>query len=148
MVDAELERYLIRRLANSASDKDLILEVCTKLNIDWPEAEALVHRVAAENEHSIAGRRFPLLFVIALGIFLGGLGLVIYDAYVLISTLETDLSTMFTSLDMITHLRLIFDIGVMPITGMIIGAAMMLGSLIGMRRAWAPLLDHLLEKSD
>jgi hypothetical protein len=145
MDDPELETYIVRRLGNSASENDLIMEICNRRGLSWPEAETLVRRVAAEHEHHIVGRQFPLLFVIALGIFLGGLGLVIYDAYVLLSILETDLSTALTSLDMITHLRLIFDIGVTPITGIIIGAAMMLGSLVGMRRAWVPLLDHLLE---
>jgi hypothetical protein len=145
MDDAELTQYIVGRLGNSASKNDLIMELCERHKFTWSEAEALVQRVESEHEGQIAGRRFPLLFVIALGIFLGGLALVIYDAYVFISLLETDLATVFNSLDVVTHLRLIFDIGIAPITGMIIGAAMMLGSLVGMRRAWTPLLDHWLE---
>ncbi|MEW6094707.1 MAG: hypothetical protein AB1531_12165 [Chloroflexota bacterium] len=145
MDDPELTKYLVLRLGNTASKNDLIMELCERHGFSWSEAEALLQRVEAEHEGRIAGRRFPLLFVIALGIFLGGLALVIYDAYVFISLLETDLTSVFTSLDAATHMRLIFDIGIAPITGMIIGAAMMLGSLVGMRRAWTPLLDHWLE---
>lgn len=145
MDDSELETYIVRRLGNSAGENDLIMEICSGHGLSWPEAETLVRRVAAEYEHRIAGRQFPLLFVIALGIFLGGLGLVIYDAYVFLSILDIDLSTALTDLDTFAQLRFIFELGLTPITGMIIGAAMMLGSLVGMRRAWAPLLDHLLE---
>ncbi len=145
MDDPELIKYIVNRLGNAASKNDLILELCEKRGLSWPEAEALVQRVETEQEHQIVGRRFPLLFVIALGIFLGGLGLVIYDACIFISLLETDIGAALNSLDVLTHMRLIFDIGIAPITGMIIGAAMMLGSLVGMRRAWTPLLDHWLE---
>lgn len=146
MDDPELVRHIVNRLVNAASLNDLIMEICETRGLSWSEAEALVRRVEVEQEHSIAGRQFPLLFVIALIIFGGGLAMVIYDSYVFISMLETDLSTAFNSLDIVTHLRLIFDIGVAPIMGIVIGAAMMLGSLVGMRRAWTPLLEHLIEK--
>lgn len=148
MDDPELVQRIVSRLGNAASVNDLIMEICETRGLSWSEAEALVHRVEAEQEQAIAGRRFPLLFVIALGIFLGGLALVIYDSYVFISLLETDLRSAFDSLDTLTHLRLIFDIGIAPITGIAAGAAMMLGSLVGMRRAWTPLLDHWLEAKD
>ncbi|GEM_PF-6956167 len=46
----------------------------------------------------------------------------------------------------VTRLRLIFDIGVAPLTGTTVGAAMMLGSLVGMRRAWIPLIEHFSER--
>lgn len=146
MDDPELVHLIVNRLSKSANMNDLLMEICETHRLPWSEAEALVLRVQAEQEHAIAGRQFPLLFVIALGIFFIGLALVVYDSYVFISLLKTYLSTGFTNLGTLTNFRLIFESGYMSITGIIIGAAMMLGSLVGMRRAWTPLLDHLMEK--
>jgi hypothetical protein len=146
MQDPDLTRYIVARLSGAANRSDLILELCESRGLTWPEAEAIVQRVEADQQHQIAGRQFPLLFFIALLVFLGGLALVIYDSYVFITILSTDIRTAFNSLDIVTHLRLIFDIGVAPLTGITVGAAMMLGSLAGMRRAWVPLIEYFSER--
>lgn len=146
MAETELERIIVTRLGNNADRNDLILELCESRGLTWPEAEAIVQRVEADYQHQIAGRQFPLLFLIALLIFLGGLALVIYDVYVLIMILSIDIRAIFNGLDTVTHPRLIFNIGVSPLTGIIIGTAMMLGSLVGMRRAWTPLIEHFSQR--
>lgn len=146
MDDAELERYIITRLGNAANENDLILEICETRGVSWPEAEALVRRVAADREPAIAGRRLPVLFIIALIIFTGGLALVIYESSILISALETAIDSGFQSLDTLTGLVLIFNTAISHLTGIAIGAAMMLGSLVGMRQAWVPLIEHLWRK--
>jgi hypothetical protein len=146
MDDPALEQHIVKRLANTASLNDIILELCEKHGMTWTDAETLVDRIQAEHAHIIAGKRFPLLFVLALGIFLGGLALVIYNAYAITSLVGLDPRDTFASMDMMTHLGLVFEIAAGPIMGIITGAAMMLGSMVGMRSAWTPLLDRLLAK--
>jgi hypothetical protein len=144
MDDPTLEQHIVKRLANTASLNDIILELCEKRGMTWIDAETLVNRIQVEHAPTIASRRFPLLFVLALGIFLGGLALVIYNVYAITTLVEVDLGDLFGSLDMMTHLGFIFEIAAGPIMGIITGVAMLLGSMVGMRSAWTPLLDRLL----
>jgi hypothetical protein len=133
-------------LSNAADRNDLILELCESRGISWAQAEALIQHVETDRKHEIAGRQLPLLLFIALLIFLGGLGLVAYCVYELISILLTGIRAGLPGLDVVSYWRLIFDIGVGPLAGLAIGAAMLLGSLVGMRRAWMPLIEYFSER--
>lgn len=146
MDDATLDKWIVDRLAKSANTNDLIMEICQCRHLSWSEAEALILRVQLEQEHAISERQFPLLFVLALFIFLGGLAMVVYYTFVLVPILNTLISTLPGGMAAFSFARFLVEIGIGPISGIFFGAAMILGSILGMRRAWEPMLDHILEK--
>ena len=79
--NAELERQIIERLENGENKDDIILDLCENANMNWPQAEAMVEEVRAENQAHIALAQSPLLVSIALIIFIGGAGIIVYSQY-------------------------------------------------------------------
>lgn len=146
MDDATLDKWIVDRLAKSASMNDLIMEICENRHLSWSEAEALVLRVQSEQKHAISQRQFPILFILALFIFLGGLAMVVYYTFVLVPTLNNLISTLPGDMVAFSFARFLFEIGIGPISGIFFGAAMILGSILGMRRAWEPMLDYFSDK--
>jgi hypothetical protein len=146
MQNPELEKTIIERLAKTTSENELIFELCETHGLSWTEADALIRRIKAEHADSIENRRFPILFITAFSIFIGGLALAIYDLYVFINLIEIEFQHAQTEVDKLYNLRLLFELGLAPVSGVALGTAMMLGSLLGMRRAWSPILNRLLGK--
>lgn len=143
-----LELEIVARLGKAANLNDLTLEICDKYGFSWSEAVALIRRVEATRGHAIARRQFPPLFFIALFISISGVVLIIYDSSIIISLLKTDLHLGSTSPEILAGLKLLLDIAIAPLTGILVGIGMILGSLVGMRQAWSPIIEHLLEKKD
>lgn len=148
MNESELTRKIIDTLGKSGDVNDLLLEICETTGMPWTQAEALVDRVRAENSHVVAGRQLPIMVIIALGIFLGGLGFIGLGTYLIvteISIIQANLqAAQLANLDGIQQLmvssRMILETGFTPITMIITGIAMLIGSLAGMRKTWASIL--------
>jgi hypothetical protein len=60
MKRADLSKFILERLSAAANRDDLIRDVCFREGIPWPEAEAMVDEVAAENEKTILRRQSPI----------------------------------------------------------------------------------------
>lgn len=65
--------FIIRQLGQHANRDDLILEVCQRMGIGWPDAAAMVDAVEVEYSREVARRRGPLLLVLGGGVLLAGL---------------------------------------------------------------------------
>jgi hypothetical protein len=68
----ELETYVVKRLSAGVAVEDVILEVTTRGELDWPEARDLVRRTADLHGPSVARRQFPLLALLAVAAMIGG----------------------------------------------------------------------------
>jgi hypothetical protein len=155
MVLPEIQQHIIDELAGNRDRNHLITEICEMMALDWDQAEALVESVQAENEAVIARRRLPLLVILALAIFVGGLLLTGYGVYGIVLAftrqggLPDDLTTFFMpvieeGIDPVhamgpavpLYLRLLVYFVFSPFSAAILGIAMIYGSLVGMREVW------------
>jgi len=134
--NAELEKQIIERLENGGNKNDIILDLCENANMNWTQAEAMVEEVHAENQAHITLARSPLLVSIALIIFIGGAGIIVYSVY--------DLFVMYSVFrDMYAptnppgvamgFLWYLFINGEGLLGMTILGTAMMIGSMRGMQ---------------
>jgi hypothetical protein len=72
MKRAELSKFILDRLSAAANRDDLIRDVCFRQGIPWPEAEAMVEEVEAENEKTILRRQSPIALTTSVMITLAG----------------------------------------------------------------------------
>jgi hypothetical protein len=74
-VPPEIQEEVIRTLSRGASREDLILSICERTRLLWPEAEAFVKDVETEYGIEIDTRATPILTILGGLSILGGLGL-------------------------------------------------------------------------
>jgi|GEM_PF-5149603 len=57
----DLTNYIVVRLSDAfvVTPNDIIMEICEKTGLSWPEAEALVKQVQAEHEQDVTNRYAP-----------------------------------------------------------------------------------------
>lgn len=150
-IPKEIERQIITRLENGDDRDDIILDICESRNIDWKNAEALVDSIHAEHADNITLSQSPLLILLALAIFLGGVGLILYAVY--------DAFSVYQASDWGQSQRP--DIGqfewkagygfliYLVITGgnyfgmLVLGIGMIIGSLRGMQDVWSVIYAQL-----
>ena len=150
MDNEERTEFIIHHLSEGDDPNDVIYQICQKDNIQWPEAEAMVKNVQIEKGDIIIKKQFPLLFAIALVIFLGGLALIGYAIFVYaaeISLLQSNMGSQATNNPEATQIltgfiAALIHQGPTPIFVFITGIAMVIGSLVGMRDAWASVLNR------
>lgn len=145
--------YIIHHLTQGDSPKDLIFDLCEKFGLNWPQAETLVKQVQEEKRGDIARKQFPLMFTLALGIFLVGLGLIGYSVYVvwtqfpILEASRSGAQTIEQNMDALAYMYFVFQIilqsGGQIITMFILGIGMVIGSLLGMRDTWGAILENI-----
>jgi hypothetical protein len=141
MNDEALAAYFVHHLSEyDDNPNDLILEVCEKTGRSWTDVQAILERVQSEHEREITLRQSPVLALAAIGICLGGLGVGVYSVYILIGTLQVYSSMNVSPLEISDAFQALASGGYIGIGGLLIGAAMVLGSMIGMRKVWAAIL--------
>ncbi len=140
--NAELEEQIIERLENGEDKDDMLLDLCESMNIGWPEAEALLERIEAENKNHIVLAQSPLLVLIALATFLGGLGLIGFAVFSLVAILESLLHSV-GELGVIGDLVYLFAYGAQFWALALLGLGMVIGSLRGMQDVWAAIFEKL-----
>jgi hypothetical protein len=74
-IPPEIQEDVIRALSRGASREDLILSICERTRLLWPEAEAYVNDVEIEYGVEIDTRSAPILTALGGLIILGGLAL-------------------------------------------------------------------------
>jgi hypothetical protein len=72
------KEFVIRHLAGGIDRAEVIYQLCDLAQMSWPEAEAFVSQVELDESLRIAKRQNPVLFIISLVIFLGGMILTIW----------------------------------------------------------------------
>jgi len=140
MNDDELAAYFVHHLSAYDNPNDLILEVCEKTGRSWMDVQAILERVQAEHERDITLRQSPMLAIAAIGICLGGLTIATYSVSILIETLQSYSGMEVSPLEITDALQALISGGYIGIGGLMFGAAMVLGSIIGMRKVWAAIL--------
>jgi hypothetical protein len=74
-VPQEVHEESIRALSRGASREDLILSICERTPLRWPEAEAFINNLEAEHGFEIESRATPFLTALGGLIILAGLAL-------------------------------------------------------------------------
>lgn len=138
---AELEEKIVERLENGEDKDDMLLDLCESMNISWPEAEALLERIEAENKNHIVLAQSPLLVLIALAGFICGLvliGFCVYDIAIVYNDYAAakSLAGMGFVLYLFIYGGFFWELG-------LLGLAMMIGSLWGMSDVWTAIFEKL-----
>jgi len=159
----ELVAGILKRLSDEDDPDDIILDICQKTGISWPEAERLVRQVQEKDEHEITQRQMPLLIGIAFFTFAAGLVLSGYGVYAIITSVTAnrgdlaprDITSYFMPViergvdpasalqpAVFPYFNLIVGFFLSPFSALLFGAAMIAGSLVGMREAWSKVLNR------
>jgi len=151
MNNNEVSAYIINALAKDEDIDDIILALCEAHSLTWQEAETLVKNIQLENEQAISKKKFPLLFLLALAIFIGGLGMAGYGIYTILSEITIiqdnlkNAQQLMNDLDALAilyiNLKVILTTGSAPISFIFLGIGMIFGSLRGMQEAWSEILE-------
>ena len=140
MDDAEITAYFVKHLSESDNPDDLIMHICEQTGRKWEQVESLLERVSAEHEQEITRRQSPLLAIIALVTFAAGVGISIYSTYFLVLVIQEYSKAPVSPLGIPDAIQAIMAVAYTSIGGLVFGLAMVLGSLLGMRRVWAAIL--------
>ena len=148
MDDKELIPYILKHLGDAEDPKDVIFAVCEKSNLAWPEAEALVRKVQEEHSEDITLHQAPILTAIALWTFFGGLAALAYGIYPFVVAAvglvqQGKFIALLTSQETQLLINIMLRTGINPFIAIFVGAAMILGSQLGMRDVWVAILSRL-----
>jgi hypothetical protein len=140
MDNQELTQFILENLVKAKDPNDLILYICDKEGMSWPQAQALVEKVRSENASNITRKQAPLLTAIALITFTGGLGIIGYEGLTLFRIMG-DYSQ--PGQDPLSLIDLVISAArstptLLGVLGL--GLVMVLGSLIGMSDVWEAIL--------
>jgi hypothetical protein len=136
----DLTDSIVQRLSKGEARSDIIKEICENTGCTWREIEKLVDNLTVENEDAITRRRSPILFAIALFFFIAGFGLAIYAGFFVwrvLTSLSVDQADLLANIGSIAYLAN-YAPGVLFIG--FTGAAMIAGSLVGIKQVWRALL--------
>ncbi len=153
--------YVVQHAAEGDDPEDIIFEVCQKSGVSWARGERLVRQVLDEQSSAIARHRLPIYYISALFIFLGGMALMGYGIYSILESIlqheglfPPDIfyymihgygqgTYPFTALQPAVYPYFKWILGTVfsPISMIVIGVLMVLGSLEGMRDLWVDILN-------
>jgi hypothetical protein len=130
----EFRPYVVGRLKKGAEMDDIVLQLCEKANISWQEASEFVEKVYEEDEDDVVLGQSPLLIALALVTFLVGAGMLVSLAYGLYEAYQVSPQNAgdYLKADLRHTLRFL-----------IIGPAMIIGSLKGMEKVWSSILKKI-----
>ena len=87
-VPPEIQEEVIRALSRGASRENLILSICERTRLLWPEAEAFVNEIEIEHGIEIDTRAAPILTALGGLIVLGGLALLAVTMTIIFLSLQ------------------------------------------------------------
>lgn len=132
--------FVISQLAKYRTRNDIIRDLCEQGGYLWEEAAALVHQVESEQAQQIQARRRPILMLLGVLHLLGGLGLMGFGVYSLLSGEQVPL----------TVIVYFIEIDLLPNGGQavpfLLGLSILLGGAVGIRGAcqWAGTPTHII----
>lgn len=133
MDDQQLNEWIIDQLSGGRDPDDLIPAVCEVTGKSWKEASALVYATQDHRGDEILRRQSPLLTMVAFFTFLSGVAFLGYAAFILLNLLGWVPSEWVVEDESANIPRNFFSMIVM-------GAGMVMGSLLGLRDVWAAFL--------
>ena len=120
----DLSKFILERLSAAGNRDDLIRDVCFRTGVPWPDAEALVDEVEAENEKTILRRQSPFALTTSIMFVLAGVGITGFAAFTLFWPVFQERNF---SLDYIFYL---FQFGHPMMLVLFIGLAFSIGGMI------------------
>jgi hypothetical protein len=143
MDDTKLNEYILQRLSEAADIDDVILEVCEKTGTRWAEASRRVRQIQGKSGDEITRRQFPILALLAASLVIAGLALTtlaVKDALGI-----QDIPTQAKEGPERAIYAIWYLLAFTPsILGeAFLGLAMIFGSFIGLRQAWASVIEGL-----
>ncbi len=156
----EITAYVIHHSAEGDDLDDLILNVCQISGCSWPRAERLVRQIQEEQGPAIAKRQLPIIYLAAFFILGGGLAFLGAGVYFILESIlqheglfPADLySYALHGLGqdnypisafqpaIYPYFKWILGFLFSPISMIVTGILMILGSLVGMRDLWVEIL--------
>jgi hypothetical protein len=139
--DDELEIFILERLEKSMPLNDIVLHVCQRTGMYWPDALELVKQVQAKNSPHLERRKIPWHFALALSTAIGGIGMLIAAVIPFLNFFSGPNAIPFTGVNI-----LFFAINLAPYSSglLLTGMAMLVGSMVGMRQTWSSLLESFM----
>jgi hypothetical protein len=140
-----LLRSIARRLAETADREQVIEELCLLQNIDWATAATTVEAAETQFAPEITRRQTPLLVLLALAIYIGGVALAAWQLLGLVAVASAMLNPRAESFWEIYNLSFgFFDVltnfwGIL--LAFVTGLAMALGSYFGMKDVYSAWLE-------
>ncbi len=133
-ISQELTTKILDDLADVHDVDDIVMEVCEKTGLTWEEVEAYVHRLAAENENKIALAQSPLLTLLALVTFGTGIAIILSSVGQVVQIYLAN-----------SHALIIYfaSNGGGFLGSLLLGIAMIVGSLKGMQNVWEAIFEKL-----
>lgn len=123
--------YIVKEIAKHHDRNELIKKLCRSMGLHWQEAERLVQRIENEHGHAIAARQSPTLIAFSLAFFIGGIYLLVYGVQYFMQ-----FSQMATFEQLLNA-----QTGYIRAGSLVTGAGMVLGSLVGLWKTVAALLQ-------
>lgn len=77
MNDPDITKFIVVQLKNGRRPDDVILAVCERTRMQWPEAKQFVQRLHAEHQNEIASHQSRFLVPVGIMITVGGLAIAI-----------------------------------------------------------------------
>lgn len=141
--NAEIEETILERLKNGEDRNNIILDLCERENMSWPEAEAMLEKIHAERNHHIVLAQSPALAVISLGTFIGGIAAVLYSVYNIVVIFLSYQQAAGGEIAFVGMILYLFTYGGLLWGVVLIGLGMIVGSLKGMQDVWAAIFKKL-----
>jgi hypothetical protein len=154
---------ILKRLSEADDPDDIILDICQKSGYSWSEGERLVNEVREQYQPLITKRQMPLLLGVAFFTFAAGVLLTGYGLYAIVTSIAAnrgdlgprDITSYFMPViergvdpaaafqpAIFPYVNLIVGFLLSPVSALLFGVAMIFGSLVGMRDAWAHVLNR------
>ena len=134
-----IEQHILERLKNADDWNDIIMNMCEAGNMDWSEAKAFVQGIEAQKKNQIVLAQSPVLVLVALAIFIGGIALSAWAVGRVVMMYYT-FSVSSGSSDLPVHVLyfLIYIIAYAPmfVAFFALGLGMIIGGLKGMQDIW------------
>lgn len=92
MNQEQITAFVINELTRHRDRRDIILDLCRQLNIEWNKAEQLVKDVENRHGRAVARRQSPFMMLLGAAIILGGLYLTINGALYFYDFVQLDIT--------------------------------------------------------
>jgi hypothetical protein len=135
-----LKAQIVKRLAAGESPKNIIYDLCEKYKMRWDQAEALVNSTQNYHAEEITKQQAPLIAILSLAIFVGGVGLFLYSIYAIsnyVTALTQPTQDPLEMADLIYHI-----VRYAPgyLVSLVTGLGMTGGGAMGMKPLWEMIL--------
>jgi uncharacterized membrane protein len=130
-MNEELTGLIINELGKHRDRENIIMAVCEKGGLDWPQAEKLIQQVEEENKRTITRRQSPILIAISVVTVIAGMVLLGYGILFFVGFFQADL----------LQRAFLLRTGYFKILGMVTGLGMFGGGMYGLYKTFFQLFE-------